>query len=165
MPNTFWYPWNNLVPRVSLLCLPPGWSRDHLSIQNRRVGGYSSTFGREETLLPHPSSRFFYHPDSGWSRDQPQLGSLFQPLREAEKRDPGNEVAHGVWICACAHVQMRKSEADQTVQGINIILSKTSIGITFRRAFLNAHTNYDTTEGSSCFIVKFKSTRLWPCLY
>jgi len=42
--------------------------------------------------LPHPSSRFFYHPDSGWSRDQLQPGSLFQLLREAEKRDPGNEV-------------------------------------------------------------------------
>ena len=27
-----------------------------------------------------------------WSRDQPQPGSLFQRLREAEKRDPGNEV-------------------------------------------------------------------------
>ena len=27
-----------------------------------------------------------------WSRDQPQPGSLFQRLREAEKRDPGNDV-------------------------------------------------------------------------
>ena len=47
-----------------------------------------------KTLLLHPSSRFFYHTDSGCSRDQPQPGSLFQPLGEAEKRDPGNEVAH-----------------------------------------------------------------------
>ena len=69
------------------------WSRDHLSTQNRSVGGYSSTFGREDDKIPHPSSRFFYHPDSGWSRDQPQPGSLFQRLREAEKGDPGNEVA------------------------------------------------------------------------
>ena len=69
-----------------------GWSHDHLSIQNRRVGGYSSTFGREDDKIPHPSSRFFYHPDSGWSRDQRQPGSLFPRLREAEKRDPGNEV-------------------------------------------------------------------------
>ena len=69
-----------------------GWSRDHISIQNRRVGGYSSTFCREDDKIPHPSSRFFYHLDSGWSRDQPQPGSLFQRLREAEKRDPGNEV-------------------------------------------------------------------------
>ena len=33
--------------------------------------------------------------------DQPQPGSLFQRLREAEKRDPGNEVAissHCVWV-------------------------------------------------------------------
>ena len=42
--------------------------------------------------IPHPSSRFFYHPESGWSCDQPQPGSLFQRLREAERRDPGNEV-------------------------------------------------------------------------
>ena len=45
-----------------------------------------------KTLLPHPSSRFFYHPASGWSRDLPQPGSLFERPREAEKRDPGNEV-------------------------------------------------------------------------
>ena len=40
-----------------------------------RVGGYSSTFGREESpcLGGHVTSR---------------------RLREAEKRDPGNEVAH-----------------------------------------------------------------------
>ena len=69
-----------------------GWSCDHLSIQNRRVGGYSSTFGREDDEIPHPSSRFFYHPDSGWSHDQLQPGSLFLRLREAEKRDPANEV-------------------------------------------------------------------------
>ena len=30
-----------------------GWSRDHLSIQNRRAGGYSSTFGREDDKI-HP---------------------------------------------------------------------------------------------------------------
>ena len=30
---------------------------------------------------------------SGWSHDQPQPGSFFQRPREAEKRDPGNEVA------------------------------------------------------------------------
>ena len=32
-----------------------------------------------------------------WSRDQPQPGSLFQRLREAEKRDPGNEVVTQAW--------------------------------------------------------------------
>ena len=36
--------------------------------------------------------QFFCHPDSGWSHDQPQPGSFFQRPREAEKRDPGNEV-------------------------------------------------------------------------
>ena len=28
----------------------------------------------------------------GWSRDQPRPGSLFSTIREAEERDPGNEV-------------------------------------------------------------------------
>ena len=56
------------------------------------MGGYSSTFGREDDKIPHPSSRFFYHPESGWSRDKPRPGSLFQRLMEAEKRDPGNEI-------------------------------------------------------------------------
>ena len=42
-----------------------GWSHDHLSIQSRRVSGYPSTFDREDDRLPHPSSRFFYHPDLG----------------------------------------------------------------------------------------------------
>ena len=60
-----------------------GWSRDYLSIQNR---GTQVHLVERKTLLPHPSSRFFYHPDSGWSRDRPQR------IREAEKRDPGNEV-------------------------------------------------------------------------
>jgi len=31
------------------------------------------------------------------SRDQPQPGSFFQRPREAEKRDPGNEVAQMKW--------------------------------------------------------------------
>ena len=71
-----------------------GWSRDYLFIQNRRVGGYLSKFGGEDDKVPHPSSRFLYHPDSGWSRDEPKPGPLFQLLREAERRDPGNEVTH-----------------------------------------------------------------------
>ena len=36
-----------------------GWSRDHLSIQNRRVGGYSSTFGREENPVAPPFKQIF----------------------------------------------------------------------------------------------------------
>ena len=54
------------------------------------MGGYSSAFGREDDKIP--SSRFFYHPDSEWSHDKPQPGSLSQRLREAEVIDPGNEV-------------------------------------------------------------------------
>ena len=46
------------------------------------------------TLPPLPPNRFFCHPDSGWSCDQPQPGSFFQRPREAEKRDPGNEVGN-----------------------------------------------------------------------
>ena len=46
----------------------------------------------QSTLPPLPPSRFFYHPDSGWSRDQPQPGSFSQRQREAEEREPGNEV-------------------------------------------------------------------------
>ena len=38
--------------------------------------------------LRHPSrpTDFFYHPNSGWSRDQPRPGSFLQRPREAEKR-------------------------------------------------------------------------------
>ena len=57
-----------------------GWSRDYLSILNRRVGGYSRTVGREDDKIPHPSSRFVYHPDSGWSSDQPQPANMFSTL-------------------------------------------------------------------------------------
>ena len=39
-----------------------------------------------------PTLRFWMN---RWSRDQPQPGSLFQRLREAENRDPGNEVDTG----------------------------------------------------------------------
>ena len=90
----------NLVPRVSLLCLHSlwnrdpgcGWSRDHLSIQNRRVGEYSSTFGREDDEIPHPCSRFFYLPDSRWSRDQPQ--PVFQRLRRQRRETLGTRLVY-----------------------------------------------------------------------
>ena len=43
-----------------------------------------------------------YHRDSGWSRDQPQPRSLFQRQREAEKRDPGNEIEQNTeYLCKC----------------------------------------------------------------
>ena len=50
------------------------------------------TSTKQNALPPLPPNRFFYHPDSGWSCDQPQPGSFFQRPREGEKRDPGNEV-------------------------------------------------------------------------
>ena len=103
------------------------WSPDHLSIQNRRVGGYSSTFGREDDKIPHPSSRFFYHPDSGWSRDQPQLGSLFQRLWEGEKRDPGNEVAH-FW-CAQSFFNRAMANGQTKKQGQNNLTSRSNFQI------------------------------------
>ena len=40
-----------------------------------------------------------------WSRDQPRQGSLFQTTREAEERDPGNEV--GVALRFSDHVTKR----------------------------------------------------------
>ena len=67
----------------------------HVTIYPSKSAGWLGTqvhLVERKTLLPHPSSRFFYQLDSGWSREQPQPGSLFQRLREAEKRDPGNEV-------------------------------------------------------------------------
>ena len=67
----------------------------HVTIYPSKTAGWVGSqvhLVERKTLLPHPSSRLFDHPDSGWSCDQPQSGSLFQRLREAEKRDPGNEV-------------------------------------------------------------------------
>ena len=52
-------------------------------------GGATGFFSRPNVLEYPPTLRFWM---DRWSRDQPQAGSLFQRLREAEKRDPGNEV-------------------------------------------------------------------------
>ena len=75
-----------------------GWSHDHLSIQNRRVGGYSSTLGREDGKIPPccptlPEDFSTNQILGGHARDQPQPGSLFQRLREAEKKDPGTRLS------------------------------------------------------------------------
>ena len=54
----------------------------------------------------------------GWSRNQPQPGSFFQRPREAEKREPGNEVdvqlerykRHVAHIIACTlNFQLKSS--------------------------------------------------------
>ena len=39
-----------------------GWSRDHLFIPNRRVGGYSSTFGQEQNPVAPPFQQIFLPP-------------------------------------------------------------------------------------------------------
>ena len=56
-----------------------------------RVGQQSGILSssRPNVLEYPPTLRFWM---DRWSRDQPQPGSLFQRLREEEKRDPGNEV-------------------------------------------------------------------------
>ena len=51
-------------------------------------GGVTGFSSRPDVLESPPTLRFWM---DRWSRDQPQPGSLFQRLREAEKRDPGNE--------------------------------------------------------------------------
>ena len=43
-------------------------------------------------VLEYPPTLQFWM--NKWSRDQPQPGSFFQRPREAEKKDPGNEVVH-----------------------------------------------------------------------
>ena len=53
-------------------------------------GGILSS-SRPNVLEYPPTLRFWM---DRWSRDQPQPGCLFHLLREAEKRDPGNEVEH-----------------------------------------------------------------------
>ena len=48
------FPWSLFSASLSCWNRDPGCgsSRDHLSIQNRRVGGYSSAFGREDDKIP-----------------------------------------------------------------------------------------------------------------
>ena len=57
---------------------------------NRVFFCHSDKFTEVNVLEYPPTLRFWM---DRWSRDQPQPGSLFQRLREAEKRAPGNEVA------------------------------------------------------------------------
>ena len=67
----------------------------HVNTQNldgRKIcwkGGPTRSSSRPNVLEYPPTLRFWM---DRWSRDQPQPGSLFQRLRETEKRDPGIEV-------------------------------------------------------------------------
>ena len=64
------------------------WSRDHLSIKNRRVCVYSSTFA-----VAPPFQQIFLPPRFCVVTWPAATRSLFQRLKDVEKRDPGNEVA------------------------------------------------------------------------
>ena len=67
----------------------------HVTIYPSKTAGWVGTqVHLVERTIKYPTlpADFSKKPDSGWSRDQPQPRSLFQRLREAEKRDPGNEV-------------------------------------------------------------------------
>ena len=63
----------------------------HVGKSAGRVGqqGGILSSSRPNVLEYPPTLRFWM---DRWSRVQPQPGSLFQRLREAEKRDPANEV-------------------------------------------------------------------------
>ena len=64
----------------------------HVTTQNlggRKICCKGGVFYRPLDQLHFSTLRFWM---DRWSREQPQPGSLFQTLREAEKRDPGNEV-------------------------------------------------------------------------
>ena len=52
--------------------------------------GWAIGFSSRPNALEYPPTLRFWM--DRWSHEQPQPGSLFQRLREAEKRDPGNEV-------------------------------------------------------------------------
>ena len=74
------------------------WNRDpaagHVTTQNlggrNLLEGWGILSSSQPNVLEYPPILRFWM--DRWSRDQPQPGSLFQRLREAEKRDPGNEV-------------------------------------------------------------------------
>ena len=57
---------------------------------NEKRKGRATGFSSRPNVLEYPTTLWFWM--DRWSRDQPQPGSVFERLREAEKRDPGNEV-------------------------------------------------------------------------
>lgn len=74
-----------------LSSLPPRiWVVEKSAGRVGQQGGILSS-SRPNVLEYPPTLRFWM---DRWSRDQPQPGSLSQRLREAENRDPGNEVGY-----------------------------------------------------------------------
>ena len=72
----------DLVPRVSGC----GWSRDHLSIQNRRVGGYSSTFGRKENPVA-PAFQQIFLPPRFWVVTWPTATRVSVPTTKGGRKE------------------------------------------------------------------------------
>ena len=69
----------------------------HVTTQNlggRKIcwKGRTTGFSSRPNVLDYPPTLRFWM--DRWSHDQPQLGSLFQRLKETEKRDPGNDVVY-----------------------------------------------------------------------
>ena len=66
-------------------------------------GGATGFSSRPNVLEYPPTLRFWM---DRRSRDQPQPGSRFQRLKEAEKRDPGNEVGFFVLLISYRDVYL-----------------------------------------------------------
>ena len=62
----------------------------NIAMTSDRLSFASVEIDKSYSFTLHPWKNF---PGRGWSRDQPRPGSLFPTTREAEERDPGNEVA------------------------------------------------------------------------
>jgi len=77
--------------------------------EGRNNVAYSTSIPMERALLPFPLNTFFDNPDSGWSRDQLQPWS-FPTAREAEEREPGNEVTVCA-VCLFVRISQKLSKA------------------------------------------------------
>ena len=86
-----------------------GRSRDHLSIQNRRVGGYSSTFGRDQHPVAPPYQQIFL-PPRFWVVTWPAATSVSVPTtkggreersweRDCPNYSPGHGARGSQWHC------------------------------------------------------------------
>ena len=76
-----------------------GWSRDHLTIQSRRVDGYSSTFGREENPVA-PSFQQIFPPPRFWVVTQPATTRVSVPKTKGgrEERPCERGCSHASYI-------------------------------------------------------------------